>query len=130
MFQSESKRSSLGYCTTIHPVRFPISALTLSRSNQDIVKQAVLEVSNRELYDVHNNRAPVQHGPLDGKMGTSSKTGTCETCSLAMEHCNGHFGHVRLALPVFHIGYLKMIIAILQDICKVGGLLSWNPVRG
>ncbi|KAI9699676.1 MAG: hypothetical protein M1836_002710 [Candelina mexicana] len=100
-------------------------------SNQDIVKQAVLEVSNRELYDVHNNRAPVRHGPLDGKMGTSSKTGTCETCSLAMEYCNGHFGHVRLALPVFHIGYLKMIITILQDICKDCGrvLLTENERR-
>lgn len=30
----------------------------------------------------------------------------------------GHFGHVRLPLPVFHIGYLKYIQSTLQNICK------------
>ena len=30
----------------------------------------------------------------------------------------GHFGHVKLVLPVLHIGYLKFIIHILQVICK------------
>lgn len=30
----------------------------------------------------------------------------------------GHFGFVRLPLPVFHIGYLKYIQATLQNICK------------
>ena len=36
-----------------------------------------------------------------------------------MQKCNGHFGYVRLALPALHIGYLKKIIMVLQDICKV-----------
>ena len=41
-----------------------------------------------------------------------------ETCGEGLQNCNGHFGHVRLALPAFHIGYLKLVIAILQEICK------------
>ena len=36
-----------------------------------------------------------------------------------MQKCNGHFGYVKLALPALHIGYLKKIITVLQDICKV-----------
>ena len=32
--------------------------------------------------------------------------------------CVGHFGYVRLALPAFHIGYLRFIQSILQNICK------------
>lgn len=35
-----------------------------------------------------------------------------------MADCVGHFGHVKLALPVFHVGYFKHIITCLQDICK------------
>jgi DNA-directed RNA polymerase III subunit RPC1 len=35
-----------------------------------------------------------------------------------LQECSGHFGHVRLPLPVFHIGYLKYIQATLQNICK------------
>ncbi|KAI9670511.1 MAG: hypothetical protein M1817_004378 [Caeruleum heppii] len=87
-------------------------------SNQDIVKQAVIEVSHRQLYDLENDRAPVPNGLLDGRLGTCSKAAACETCGEALQQCNGHFGHVKLALPAFHIGYFKMVVAILQEICK------------
>ncbi|KAK0709400.1 RNA polymerase-like protein [Lasiosphaeria miniovina] len=88
------------------------------QSNQDIVSQGVLEVSDHLLYDVENGRRTYPHGPLDPRLGTSSKTGTCSTCSQPLQNCPGHFGHVRLPLPVFHIGYLKYIQATLQNICK------------
>jgi DNA-directed RNA polymerase beta' subunit len=32
--------------------------------------------------------------------------------------CTGHFGYIRLELPVFHIGYFKNTVQILQAICK------------
>jgi DNA-directed RNA polymerase III subunit RPC1 len=95
----------------------------ISSSTQDIVNQGVLEVCDRSLYDLDRNRVPRINGPIDGRMGISSKNGVCETCGLALQQCNGHFGHVRLALPAFHIGYFKMIITILQEICKVHSLL-------
>ncbi len=52
-------------------------------------------------------------------MGSSRKNTYCETCGEMYETCNGHFGFVRLALPVFHVGFFKMIITILQQTCKV-----------
>ncbi|KAI9740872.1 MAG: hypothetical protein M1818_004477 [Claussenomyces sp. TS43310] len=89
------------------------------QSNQDIVNQAVIEVSDRMLYDIEKNRAPIRNGALDPRLGISAKHGaTCDTCGESLTLCNGHFGHVRLALPAFHIGYLKLVIAILQQICK------------
>ncbi|KAK0615060.1 RNA polymerase-like protein [Bombardia bombarda] len=88
------------------------------QSHQDIVSQGVLEVSDNMLYDIEKGRTTYPHGPLDPRMGTSSKTGTCGTCMLPLATCPGHFGHVRLPLPVFHIGYLKYIQATLQNICK------------
>ena len=51
--------------------------------------------------------------------GTSSKSAQCDTCHEPILTCNGHFGHVKLALPAFHVGYFRMIIGILQEICKV-----------
>jgi DNA-directed RNA polymerase III subunit RPC1 len=30
----------------------------------------------------------------------------------------GHYGYIKLALPVFHIGYYKLMMTILQNICK------------
>ncbi|KAK7398588.1 DNA-directed RNA polymerase III subunit C1 (rpo31) [Neonectria punicea] len=88
------------------------------QSNQDIANQAVVEVSNRLLYDIDNNRAPYHYGPLDPQLGTSSKLGRCATCHEALQNCNGHFGYVKLPLPAFHVGYLRFIMSILQEICK------------
>ncbi|KAG0652415.1 DNA-directed RNA polymerase III largest subunit [Hyphodiscus hymeniophilus] len=98
----------------------PLSKALLmqDRSNQDIANQAVLEVSDRMLYDVENLRKPVLHGPLDTRLGISNKNSSCGTCGERLDNCNGHFGHVRLALPAFHIGYLKLVMNILQNICK------------
>ena len=52
-------------------------------------------------------------------MGISTKDGTCDTCGEGLQQCNGLFGYIKLALPAFHIGYLKLTISILQNICKV-----------
>ena len=35
-----------------------------------------------------------------------------------MFDCPGHFGFVKLALPVFHIGFFKHTLSILQAVCK------------
>ncbi|KAI0017700.1 DNA-directed RNA polymerase III subunit RPC1 [Xylariomycetidae sp. FL0641] len=88
------------------------------QSNQDIVNQGVMEVSDNSLYDIEKGRAPTEHGVLDQRLGTSSKTGVCNTCGLRLQDCTGHFGHVRLPLPAFHIGYIRFTITILQNICK------------
>lgn len=90
----------------------------LVRSNDDIVNQGVVEVSDRKFFDLEHDRAVVPNGPLDGRMGISNKSGTCQTCGLSLQACNGHFGHVRLVLPAFHVGYFKRVIGILQEVCK------------
>lgn len=87
-----------------------------------MVKQAILEVTDRNVYDLvvapDNSRQHTVHGPMDPHMGISSKTGKCETCGEGLDGCNGHFGHIKLALPAFHVGYLKQIIEVLNCICK------------
>lgn len=94
-------------------------ANTYPSSSQDIVNQGVVEVCDRALYDLARERAPAANGPLDPLMGISGKVGCCQTCGEPMQKCNGHFGYVKLALPALHIGYLKKIIMVLQNICKV-----------
>ena len=87
------------------------------------MKQSVLEVSDRNIYDldtVGSERKLTKHGPNDARMGVSARHGAfCQTCGGSLNECNGHFGRVRLALPAFHVGYFRNIVEILQDICKV-----------
>ncbi|KAF9569256.1 hypothetical protein EC968_002626 [Mortierella alpina] len=86
-------------------------------SPQEIVNVSEFEVTQRDLYTVQD-RQPVKYGMLDLRLGTSDKQATCETCGLKQQDCIGHFAHIRLCLPVFHIGYFKAVIVILQNICK------------
>ncbi|CAN3372368.1 hypothetical protein DIURU_004174 [Diutina rugosa] len=85
---------------------------------RDILAQSEVEVTTRDLYDLEKGRTPKEHGALDTKMGISSNSSECATCHGNLASCHGHFGHVKLALPVFHVGYFKQIIQILQQICK------------
>ena len=80
-----------------------------------IQEVAEVEVINRELY---HDRVPVAHGSLDLHLGVSDKTSTCETCGLKLADCSGHFGVLNLELPVFHVGYFKAIVQLLNCICK------------
>ncbi|EEB09711.1 DNA-directed RNA polymerase III complex large subunit Rpc1 [Schizosaccharomyces japonicus yFS275] len=84
---------------------------------KEFVKDAVVEVSTRDLYTM-TERKPVEHGALDRRMGTTDRNAVCATCGEGVADCIGHFGHVRLALPVFNIGYFKTTLTILQNICK------------
>ena len=84
---------------------------------QDIMRCGVLHVHERALYKMPE-RAPHAGGVLDRRLGISSKTAVCETCRLKLADCAGHFGYIRLELPVFHIGYFKNTLQVLQCICK------------
>ncbi|KAL6928650.1 DNA-directed RNA polymerase III subunit C1 (rpo31) [Hanseniaspora valbyensis] len=91
----------------------------------EIIQQSEVEVITRDLYDIEKpGRQAKQSGAIDTRMGVSSaKPGAigCKTCNGNLTECHGHFGHIKLALPVFHIGYFKNIITILQSVCKCCG---------
>lgn len=86
-------------------------------SSDEMLRLSEVEISQRHLY-VTPTRTPVPFGPLDRRLGTSSKTGTCATCHQKLNDCAGHFGVINLALPVFHIGYFNAIKGIIERICK------------
>ncbi|WFD31819.1 DNA-directed RNA polymerase [Malassezia sp. CBS 17886] len=92
-------------------------------SQQEIVNLAELEVVTGDIYDLPH-RQPRKGGVLDRRMGISDKLNTCETCGHRMADCVGHYGYIKLVLPVFHIGFFKHVISILQTVCKTcGGIL-------
>uniref|UniRef100_A0A069DY71 DNA-directed RNA polymerase subunit n=1 Tax=Panstrongylus megistus TaxID=65343 RepID=A0A069DY71_9HEMI len=81
-------------------------------------QQAHLHVVAKNLYTQDTQRTPVRHGVLDRRMGTNQKDANCETCGKGLNDCIGHYGYIDLQLPVFHIGYFRCVINILQTICK------------
>ncbi|KAH7924840.1 beta and beta-prime subunits of DNA dependent RNA-polymerase [Leucogyrophana mollusca] len=84
---------------------------------QDTVKISEFQVTHRDLY-TPADRLPVKNGVLDRRLGTTEKSAFCETCGLSSVDCVGHYAYIKLVVPVFHIGYFKHTISILQCICK------------
>lgn len=56
-------------------------------------------------------------GLMDPRQGVIERTSRCQTCAGNMTECPGHFGHIDLAKPVFHIGFITKTIKILRCVC-------------
>eukprot|EP01132_Coremiostelium_polycephalum_P002078 gene2078-2564_t len=97
-------------------------------SAEDMIRLSHVQIINKELFDA-TKRTPTPYGVLDNKLGTSEKSVLCQTCGLNIVDCVGHFGFIKLQLPVFHIGYFKNIITILQMICKSCGCILLDNER-
>ncbi|XP_042455743.1 DNA-directed RNA polymerase III subunit 1-like isoform X4 [Zingiber officinale] len=88
-------------------------------SGEEIRKLAEVQVWNNRIYGA--DLRPVQNGLLDTRMGAANKAGVCSTCHGNFTQCPGHFGYLKLTLPVFNVGYFNSILNILKCICKVCG---------
>ncbi|RKO94715.1 hypothetical protein BDK51DRAFT_25294, partial [Blyttiomyces helicus] len=50
-------------------------------------------------------------------MGCVDRSERCFTCEETINNCSGHFGHIELAQPVYHIGFIKTVKKILECVC-------------
>ena len=60
---------------------------------------------------------PREGGLNDPRLGSIDRNFRCQTCSEDMQECPGHFGHIELAKPVFHIGFLAKIKKVSECVC-------------
>lgn len=60
---------------------------------------------------------PKPGGLSDPRLGTIDRKLKCETCMANMAECPGHFGHLELAKPMFHIGFMKTVLTIMRCVC-------------
>lgn len=86
-------------------------------SKNEMQRLSEFQVWSNQLYCMPA-RTPAVGGCLDPRLGVSDKVSTCATCKKKLTDCAGHYGYIRLCLPVFHIGFFKNTLNILQAICK------------
>ncbi|KAH7920489.1 DNA-directed RNA polymerase II, subunit 1 [Leucogyrophana mollusca] len=67
---------------------------------------------------------PKLGGLMDPRMGTIDRNFKCQTCGEGMSECPGHFGHIELARPVFHPGFIVKVKKILECVCVNCGKLK------
>ncbi|KAJ3289632.1 DNA-directed RNA polymerase II subunit rpb1 [Borealophlyctis nickersoniae] len=83
-----------------------------------------MSVVKVEHHETMENERPKIGGLLDPRMGTCQREFRCQTCNEDMNNCPGHFGHLELAKPVFHPGFMDTTKKILECVCFNCGKLK------
>jgi DNA-directed RNA polymerase beta' subunit len=85
-------------------------------NSEDILKASVVEVT--EARCMHNGK-PVDNGLRDPRFGCIGD-GTCAFCGKNRHGCPGHWGHIRLKIPVIHIAMVTPLLQTLRLHCPCG----------
>ncbi|KAL8656362.1 MAG: hypothetical protein Q9210_000289 [Variospora velana] len=85
-------------------------------SPEEIKNMSVAPIEYPETMDEQNQR-PRHMGLADPRLGSIDRGVKCATCDENMSECPGHFGHIELAAPVFHVGFLGKIKKVLETVC-------------
>ena len=90
-------------------------------SPNELRKMSATKVITADTYD--DDGFPIPMGLMDQRMGIIEPGLRCKTCSLKVgkEGCPGHFGHIDLAMPVVHVGFVKTIRNSLRATCRSCG---------
>ncbi|KAI3900610.1 hypothetical protein MKW92_014885 [Papaver armeniacum] len=104
-------------------MRFPFSPAEVAKvrmvqfgilSPDEIRQMSVVQIEHSETTE---RGKPKPGGLSDTRLGTIDRKIKCETCTANMAECPGHFGHLELAKPMFHIGFMKIVLSIMRCVC-------------
>ncbi len=91
-------------------------------SPDEIRKMSAVKVITADTYD--DDGFPIDKGLMDLHMGVIEPGLRCKTCGGKVDECPGHFGHIELAMPVIHVGFVKNIKNYLDATCRECGRLK------
>ncbi len=99
---------------------FPIKRVEFSTSgdieikNRSVFKQSEKGIIISDLYD---NGEPKKDSLIDTNMGVTSKEYNCSKCGFSEKYCEGHTGHIKLAVPMYNLIYFELVVKILRCVC-------------
>ncbi len=83
-------------------------------SPEEIEQRSVVEITTQNTYE---GNEPKIGGLFDPRMGVLENGKLCRSCGHTNHNCPGHFGHYRLARPVYFIQFLPEVLRILRCVC-------------
>ena len=84
------------------------------------------EIETAETYE---KGRPKRGGLSDPRMGTMDRAMKCETDGMSSTDTPGYFGHLELAKPVFHHGFIKNVVSVLRCVGFSSSKLMIDKVR-
>ncbi|KAH6692661.1 DNA-directed RNA polymerase II subunit RPB1 [Plectosphaerella plurivora] len=85
-------------------------------SPDEIKAMSVCHILYPETMDETRTK-PRDGGLNDPFLGSIDRQFKCKTCGQSMGECPGHFGHIELAKPVYHPGFIKKVKKVLEIVC-------------
>ncbi|KAL2165337.1 hypothetical protein VTH06DRAFT_634 [Thermothelomyces fergusii] len=82
-------------------------------SPEEIKAMSVCHIVYPETMDETRTK-PRDGGLNDPLLGSVDRQFKCKTCTENMTECPGHFGHIELARPVFHPGFIRRTKKLLE----------------
>ncbi|XP_059081445.1 DNA-directed RNA polymerase II subunit RPB1-like [Tigriopus californicus] len=95
-------------------------------SPEEIRRSSVTE-GGIKFSEVYEGGRPKLGGLMDPRQGVVDRGSRCQTCAGNMTECPGHFGHIELAKPVYHPGFLTKTMKILRCVCFYCSKLLVSP---
>ena len=93
-------------------------------SPEEIEKKSVCEIVSTDTY---SGNEPIIGGLFDSRMGVIENDKICKTCNQKNTFCPGHFGHIKLAKPVFYIQFFDIVRKLLKCVCFRCSRLLMDP---
>jgi DNA-directed RNA polymerase II subunit RPB1 len=111
-------------------------------SPEEIERRSVVEITSAGTFE---GTEPKIGGLFDPRMGVLDNGKECRSCGQTNHKCPGHFGHFRLARPVYFIQFMPYVMNVLSCVCvrcskllidkkfrknllKLGGEARWRVV--
>lgn len=108
------------------PVRDP-KRVQFGILNPDEIRAMSVTDNGVRYAEIYENGRPKLGGLMDPRQGVIDRASRCQTCSGNLSECTGHFGHLELKKPVFHVGFIPKTIKILRCVCFYCSKLLVSP---
>lgn len=92
-------------------------------SPDEVIRRSVVEVTSHVAIEGKIG------GLFDPRMGVLENGKLCRSCGLNNHNCPGHFGHYKLARPVYYIQFFKLLMKVLRCVCVKCGKLRIDKNR-
>ncbi len=98
-------------------------------SPNELRKMSATKVITADTYD--DDGFPITMGLMDQRLSIIEPGLRCKTCGqkVGKDKCPGHFGHIDLAMPVIHVGFVKTIRNCLRSTCRSCGKILLTDKR-
>jgi len=110
------------------PVRDP-KCVQFGILNPDEIRQMSVTEGGIQYAEIYENGNPKEGGLMDPRQGVIDRTSRCKTCGGNLSECCGHFGHLELVKPVYHVGFIPKTIKVLRCVCFYCSKLLISPTN-